>query len=335
MSADLDREELIARYLLGDLSEEQQVEIENRAFSDQQYRQNITAVENDLIDEYVRRELSDSQRQQFKDRFLASADRRRRVEFAQALTTVISEAPVAGIQRETRPAVSTPATWRDSLGAFFGGFTPAFRFSLVAATLLLFVGGAWLVTQTVRQRAQLARLQSEEQLRQSERRTLEEQVDNERKRNQDLTAQLENEKQQRRQSDELINRLEREAENPAQSPQRSTILSLALLPAISRSGGVRPKLVLNETVRVVRLRIAVEPEEPYKTFQVELRNQDGRQVWTRDILTARHTRSGKTISLTVPATVLSPGQYELTLKGAINGKTTEEVGYYYFDVVKK
>jgi hypothetical protein len=95
MRADRDHEEFIARYLLGDLPEEQQVEIENRAFSDQGYQRNITAVENDLIDEYVRRELSDTQRRQFEDRFLASADRRRRVEFARTLATVVSEASAA------------------------------------------------------------------------------------------------------------------------------------------------------------------------------------------------------------------------------------------------
>lgn len=335
MSANLEREELIARYLLGELSEEQQIEIEDRAFSDRRYRQNITAVENDLIDEYVRKELSDSQRRKFEARFLASADRRRRVEFARALTTLVSEVPAAQIQRETQATVSTPATWRESLAAFFGGFAPAFRFSMAAAALLLFVGGAWLVTQTLRQRAQLARLQSEEQLRQNERRNLEQQIDDERRRNQELTAQLDSEKQQRRQSDDLVKRLQSEEGNSASPPQRNTILSLALLPGISRSGGVRPKLALHESVRAVRLRIGVEPEEPYRTFQIELRSQDGRRIWTRDNLSGRITQAGKTITLTVPASVLAAGQYELALRGITENKTTEEVGYYYFDVVKK
>lgn len=328
MSSDLEREEVIARYLLGDLPEEQQLEIEDRAFSDLQYRQNITAVENDLIDEYVRRELSETRRRQFEDRFLASAGRKRRVEFARALTTLLSEAAPTEV---ARPAVLPARTWRDSLAAFFGGFTPAFRFSMVAAALLLFVIGAWLVTQTLRQRAELARLQSEEQLRENERQALQQQIENERKRNEDLTAQLENEKQQRRQSEEAINQLPRQSDSSMQRP----VLSLVLLPGIARSGGVRPKLAITESARIVRLQIGVEPEEPYQTFQVVVRNQNGKQVWNRDNLPAPTSRSGKTISLTLPASVLSPGQYELTLKGVTEGKTTEEVGYYYFDVVKK
>jgi len=87
-------ENLIARYLLGELSEEQQIEIEDRAFADQEYLAGITAVENDLIDEYVRHELSESDRRRFEERFLASAARRKRVEFAKALASVESEVTV-------------------------------------------------------------------------------------------------------------------------------------------------------------------------------------------------------------------------------------------------
>lgn len=90
MSANLN-EELIARYLLGELTEEQQVEIEDRAFSDEEYLASITSVEDDLIDEYVRGGLSAAKRQRFESRFLASAERRKRVEFARALRIVVSE----------------------------------------------------------------------------------------------------------------------------------------------------------------------------------------------------------------------------------------------------
>ncbi|HET9532864.1 MAG TPA: hypothetical protein VFQ92_21090 [Blastocatellia bacterium] len=85
-------EDLIARYLLGDLPEEIASEIEDRAFRDRQYLHRIVAVENDLIDEYLRGGLSDAARAQFEDRFLASAERRRKVEFAKALASLIAEA---------------------------------------------------------------------------------------------------------------------------------------------------------------------------------------------------------------------------------------------------
>jgi len=59
-------EVLIVRYLLGDLSEQEQVDIEDRAFSDAPYLQNILAVEADLIDEYVRGGFHENERRQFE-----------------------------------------------------------------------------------------------------------------------------------------------------------------------------------------------------------------------------------------------------------------------------
>jgi hypothetical protein len=94
MAADLNNERLIARYLLGDLPEEQQVAIEDRAFADKDYLALVTAVENDLIDDYVNRDLSATERRQFETRFLASSERRKRVEFAKALARVPVAAPV-------------------------------------------------------------------------------------------------------------------------------------------------------------------------------------------------------------------------------------------------
>src|ERR1051326_4704977 len=115
MAADLNNERLIARYLLGDLPEEQQVAIEDRAFSDQEYLALVTAVENDLIDEYVRQELSATERQQFETRFLASAERRKRVQFAIAL---------ARVPEQTVVAERAQWSWRDALYAFISGLNP-------------------------------------------------------------------------------------------------------------------------------------------------------------------------------------------------------------------
>lgn len=334
MSADPYREELIARYLLGDLPEEQQIEIEDRAFQDQEYQQRLTAVENDLIDEYVRRELSDTQRRQFEARFLASADRRRRVEFARALSTIVDEAKVQ--EPETRRAdLASRLTWRDAFAAFVHGLAPAARFSLATAALLLVAAGAWLITQSMRQRAQLARLQSEQQSQQEARRALQQQIDSARKQNEDLTAQLEDQKQQSQQRDELIQQLQSGAEDSERQTSRATIFSLSLLPGLSRSGNVHPKLVLPEAARLVRLQIGVEPEDQFRSFRVELVSPDGRQVWTRDNLSARTTKSGQTIPLTLPAKVLKPGHYELALKGLTDEGRTEDVGYYYFEVLRK
>ena|SRR5215813_4086191 len=82
---------LLSRFLLGDLPEEQQAKIEERAFQDADYMRLIQAVEVDLIDEYVRGGLPDRERRQFEARFFESEDRRRKVEFARTLAAVKPE----------------------------------------------------------------------------------------------------------------------------------------------------------------------------------------------------------------------------------------------------
>ena len=322
MTADLNSEKLITRYLLGELPEEQQVEIEDFAFQDPEYLATITAVENDLIDEYVRGEMPETVRRKFEERFLGSAERRKRVEFAKALTQVTSEYAL----KEKSAVAPVSVSWRDSLDAFFRSLNPVAKFAMAAIVLVLLVGGAWLVTETLSLRSRLTALQAENQSRQS----LEQQVELQRRRNEELTAQLNQEKQQREQSEESLRQL---SETPDPAP-RSLIASLTLLPGLSRGGGDKPSLSIAPDVRLVRLQIGIDPEEQYKTFAVDLRSIAGRQVWTRENLTARTRRGARSIGVTIPATALKPGDYELKLTGVTEGGAAEDVGYYYFDVRK-
>jgi hypothetical protein len=113
------------------------------------------------------------------------------------------------------------------------------------------------------------------------------------------------------------------------------IASLTLLPGLSRGGGEKSSLILAGDARLVRLQIGIDPNEPYKTFAVELRTAAGRQVWTKENLTARTRGKARAVSLTLPASVLKSGDYELRLSGRQEGGESEDVGFYYFDVKKR
>jgi outer membrane murein-binding lipoprotein Lpp len=325
MAADLNNEKLIARYLLGDLPEAEQVAIEDRAFADQEYLALVTAVENDLIDEYVRQELSATERQQFESRFLASAERRKRVAFAKAL------AQVQTVPERTVVSDRAKSSWHDSLYAFISGLTPAARVAVVAVMVLLLAGGAWLLTATLQLRSQLKQLQAQSQALQND---LQQQVEVERRRNEELNAGLREEKQQREHTEESLRQLS-ETGNAATPPPRPVIASLILLPGLSRGGGDKSSLILAAGARLVRLQIGIDPEEPYKTFAVELRTSAGRQVWTRENLSAKTRGRARAVSLTLPASALKSGDYELRLSGRTEGGESEDVGFYYFDVKKR
>ena len=327
MKEDLLSEELIVRYLLGDLPEETLTEIEDRAFSNPRYLQEILAVENDLIDEYVRGELSDVRRRLFESRFLASAERRRKVEFAKSMASVFSETAVFRKEKAHDVARAQAGTW-GSFATFIRGLSPAARLSFATAALLLVLGGLWAVTEAIRLRAQVAELRAKQQ-------ALSNQLADERERADRLSSRLQNEQQQRERSQELISELEREREQSASKPVQPTVLSLVLPPDIARAGAARPKLNLLQSARLVRLQIGIEPGDEYKSFRVELRAQAAQQIWSQGNLTARSMRGGQSVVLNLPAKLLGAGRYELTLEGITDGGEVEPVGYYYFDVVKK
>ena len=328
MATDLNNETLITRYLLGELPEEQQIEIEDRAFSDQEFLASITAVENDLIDEYVREELPETARRRFETLFLASEGRRKRVEFARALVHVADEARVTNRKTE-------PVSWREALAAFIHGLNPLGKIALAAAVLVVLLGGAWLIVQTLTLRNRLTQLQAQQQSQQSDRQTLQRQVEMERRRSEELAAQLNQEKQQRAQTDESLRQLSETLNQQTTETPRSIIASLTLLPGLGRGATTQPKLVLPANATVAQLQIGIEPEETYKSYAVDLRTVAGRPVWTRDSLPARSTRGGRSIRLTLPASALIPGAYELRLKGKTEANVVEDVGFYYFEVLKR
>src|SRR5262245_47518508 len=130
-------ETVVVRYLLGDLPEEAQIQVEDRAFSDPSYLRLIEAVEADLIDAYVRGEMADPERQQFEGRFLVSPQRRKKVEFARALAQVASESkPVLAGAEEKRSTV-TRVSWREAFAQIVRGRSPAFQFGMAAVVLIL------------------------------------------------------------------------------------------------------------------------------------------------------------------------------------------------------
>lgn len=85
----------------------------------------------------------------------------------------------------------------------------------------------------------------------------------------------------------------------------------------------------------MRIQIGVEPEAEYQSFRAELRAPGGQPIWTQDNLSALRVRAGRAVILNLPASILKAGEYELVLKGVTGNGTTEDVGYHYFDVLKK
>jgi len=75
-----DQRPLITRYLLGELSEEEQSEFEESYFADDELFAFLLVVEADLVERYMNGELGEKERENFERYFLRSDERRKRVE---------------------------------------------------------------------------------------------------------------------------------------------------------------------------------------------------------------------------------------------------------------
>src|SRR5688500_4432553 len=143
-------EAVLVNYLLGNLSETEQEQVEDRAFADADYRNALEASEADLIDTYVRGGLSQSERRAFERRFLTSTNRRSKVEFARALAKAAAEStqPEQRAQRQT--FISLLSSWMSPL-----------RAATAFAAFVCVAGTSWLLFQNVAMRSQIGVLESQ------------------------------------------------------------------------------------------------------------------------------------------------------------------------------
>lgn len=84
-------EPLLVKYLLGELSDEEERQLEEQYFADDDLHEELQSVEIDLIDRYVSNELSGYELEKFKKQFLFAPDRIQDVMFAKSLKAYLSE----------------------------------------------------------------------------------------------------------------------------------------------------------------------------------------------------------------------------------------------------
>ena len=84
------KQDVLERYVLGEVTDEERAEIEQSFFAEDGLFDQLVDVQNDLVDSYVQGKLSSAQRKRFEERFLTSSSGIARVEFARALQQKIA-----------------------------------------------------------------------------------------------------------------------------------------------------------------------------------------------------------------------------------------------------
>lgn len=156
-----DQQELLKRYLLGNLSESEQDRIEELYFTKDDHLDELLIAENGLLEDYLAGNLTPREARDFQRHYLTTPEKRLRLQL------------VKRIHEEANGTVKAPAdliveqprveekSWWQTVPAFLYPRQPGSRFALVFGVLVIVVAAALLVNRNSQLRNQLAQAEQE------------------------------------------------------------------------------------------------------------------------------------------------------------------------------
>lgn len=290
-----EQEDLMVRYLLGDVTEGERTQVEERFLSDHDYFEQLLAVEEKLVDQYAMDNLGVEKRESFENSSVSQ--RRENVAFTRELIEDIRQKKIAS----TLPG--RPSVFRVIFTRRYA--VPSF---IAAATLLLLTAGASILVLSLEHRL----TDTQGKLTASQREA-EEEIEAERRVRLDLQRQLDESKQSR--SDERNN----------------SVLSVPLKPYRGQRGGDGGPQVIEITseFQVVILELRLEKPGSYKSYLVKITSAENPNPMSVSGLTLEEDRS----TLKVPITArLRGGDYDLTVVGQDDNRSPVTIDSYSFRV---
>ena len=302
--------QVLIQYLIGSLPEAEAERLDELSISDDEFVSRLSAAENDLVDAYVRGELSGESLQQFRARYFSSQRGRDKVAFADALRLreMRDETLQAGAA-----APGSSARFAAWLFRTVPGPDPAWAWAGVAALTLVAAG--YLLFANGRLQQELARAQSDRAALQSRARNLQRRLERERPADAGPAKAA-----------------EVGGPNPAKTePLR--IASLLLAPPTRGIGGV-PRLAVPPATDAVALRLQLEADE-FPRYRVALKAAaSDRVLWRSEKLESVLEGGARVVRVRVPAALLAPRHYSAELTGISPGGAAELLGTYSFAVVR-
>lgn len=303
-------DERLVDYLLGAVADDEAERLDELSVADDEVAWRLQAIEHDLVDAYVRGELSGATLERFETSYLVSPRRRRKVEFAGALRGI--EARRAARSAASAPLVA-PAAPEDAAASARGALRPIYRWALAAAALVAVAAGASLYVQNRRLHDEVTRARSAaaglEQTASS------------------LRTELEQERSVSAAMRDELARLRASLPAVRVPPLRPFVL----LPMRRGPEGL-PAIAVQAGAERVPMRLRLE-SDAFASYVVVLRNPaTGDAVWESGRLPSRSEEAGPYVEIEVPATVLEPRTWTLELTGHTASGPPEFVTSYAFRV---
>jgi hypothetical protein len=306
----------IKKYFLGELSGLETERIEEDCAQNAELTQQVKIVENEIIDDYLRKELSESDRKLFETNYLTTKARHEKVEFSNEFFNEISKRKLA-----EEPKQET-SNWRNLLNVFR---FPRLIFAGVSLLVLAYAGIYFWQTQQIK--PEIVQKQDSNQVPTI---TVENKntqiIQNVNVVNQNVGINKVNQNQQinvNKKSTTTPSPMVKPTLTPtpkSTEPTKVTLASFTIFPESLRSNGEQSIKISPENTKV-NLRLALPKDaENFKSYQAIIKTADGEIVSTFTNL--------KSLNLTLPAKKFGKKTYVVFLSGS----SGEPVAEYTFRV---
>lgn len=292
--------ELLQRYILGELPEVEQQQLEERYFTEPELVQELNAVRAELLDAWANQTSPLPQREQLERQLQKLPALRQQAEFALSLRDLYKALPEA--VPTSQPAVQ-PALLTSFFSRWFLVLTATPTRPVWVAVGLLAILGVWYATAQ-RKQAEAPR---------------------------ELTAQIA--------SSPAAAAAATPERAPTLAPARSTgspvphvapgtkaIATFFLTPGLTRDELKVPEIFIPAAAQTVRLQLETE-NDTNRVFTAVLQAAEGGKLWEKNGLQRQSVQGIPLVSLSLPAKLLQPQTYRLLLLPA--GDAQPATTYYF------
>jgi hypothetical protein len=305
-------EQQITKYLLGALPEAEIEEFDEMSVSDENFAQQLRIVENDLVDAYVKGELSGEALKQFQTHYLESPLRREKVFFAQTFHKTLDKTTVEEPEKIRIRETHRPSFFR----------LPQVLAWSAAGVLLLLCG--YLLFENYGLRSRMDKTLAE----QNSLKQREFELQNKLQQQQASDSQTKNElaSVQQRLADLEKELADLNRSKPGQDDVK--LIAMNLLPQ-TRGISKRPVLSISDARVNVMFNLELESDD-FPLYQTVLKNSlNGEIVWQSGKVKAEKNL----VQIQLPGNNLKTGSFLWELSGVPDSGTPEVVGTYSFQVI--
>jgi hypothetical protein len=298
MSTYSDNKITIKQYLLGTLSPEKQCQVEETLLTSQQYFDELLVEEDELIDDYLDSGLTQAEREQFENYFLATPERIDKLRFARLLRGYLDkDVSAQAVQRLGDTRTDSP-TFLQSVLIFFKTGNPAIRFSLAALLLVAVCGGLLIGIMRWQRRVntdQIARTSQPEETPVGEPGS------------------------------------NRHALSPS-PPETPTppVFAVSLSSGLERNSGATKRIVVPKGANTLQLRLELMTDD-YARYRALLKT-DAQDILIIAPLKTESAKGEKYVVLNLPAGLLKPDDYQVVLSGETDNGPLEDISKYVFRI---